>query len=177
MKWAFKPPYSPHWAWGPAPQPLLQSSLTAYHKPASAAFSTWCCMPTSCLPWFAGQHHVCLVLQANRSNITRARTLYELALEADPHHLQSLLGLGSLEARSGNVDRGLKLLHDGLRLQPGNKQIRHGIAQWQRKHGEREVSFRCSGSACIGFEQSTLWTGRSWHQVDLACTCLEVKEV
>ena len=78
--------------------------------------------------------------QASRSNIPRARALYELALQADPHHLQSLLGLGSLEARAGSVERGLKLLQDGLRLQPGNKQIRHCIAQWQRKHGERQVS-------------------------------------
>ena len=81
-----------------------------------------------------------LCLQASRSNITRARALYELALQADPHHLQSLLGLGSLEARAGSVERGLKLLQDGLRLQPGNKQIRHSMAQWQRKHGERQVS-------------------------------------
>ena len=79
-------------------------------------------------------------MQADRSNITRARALYELALEADPKHLQSLLGLGSLEARAGSVDRGLRLLHEGLRLQPDNKQFRHMIAQWQRKHGEREVS-------------------------------------
>ena len=81
------------------------------------------------------------MMQAGRSNITRARALYELALEADPQHLQSLLGLGSLEARAGSVDQGLRLLHEGLRLQPDNKQFRHMIAQWQRKHGEREVSF------------------------------------
>ena len=80
------------------------------------------------------------MMQADRSNITRARALYELALEADPQHLQSLLGLGSLEARAGSVDRGLRLLQEGLRLQPDNKQFRHMVAQWQRKHGEREVS-------------------------------------
>ena len=96
-------------------------------------------------------HHTVCLPQANRSNIARARTLYELALEADPQHLQSLLGLGSLEARAGSVDRGLALLHDGLRLQPGNKQIRHMIAQWQRKHGEREVSIKaqCRQSGCL----------------------------
>ncbi len=91
-------------------------------------------------PCVAQQGNVLPSLQANRSNIPRARSLYELALEADPQHLQSLLGLGSLEARAGDVNRGLKLLHDGLRLQPGNKQIRHSIAQWQRQHGEKEVS-------------------------------------
>lgn len=81
------------------------------------------------------------LMQADRSNIPRARALYELALEADPQHLQSLLGLGSLEARAGSVDRGLRLLQEGLRLQPDNKHFRHMVAQWQRKHGEREVSF------------------------------------
>ena len=96
-------------------------------------------------------HHTVCLPQANRSNIARARTLYELALEADPQHLQSLLGLGSLEARAGSVDRGLALLHDGLRLQPGNKQIRHMIAQWQRKHGEREVNIKaqCRQTVCL----------------------------
>lgn len=79
-------------------------------------------------------------MQADRSNITRARALFELALEADPHHLQSLLGLGALEARAGSGDRGLRLLQEGLRLQPDNKQIRHALAQWQRKNGDREVS-------------------------------------
>lgn len=63
-----------------------------------------------------------------------------MALEADPQHLQSLLGLGSLEARAGNIERGLHLLHEGLRLQPDNKQFRHMIAQWERKHGAKEVN-------------------------------------
>lgn len=90
----------------------------------------------------------CHVTQAGKSNITRARALYELALEADPQHLQSLLGLGSLEARAGSVDRGLRLLREGLRLEPDNKQFRHMIAQWQRKHGERGVSFVPACPAC-----------------------------
>lgn len=85
-------------------------------------------------------------MQADRSNITRARALFELALEADPQHLQSLLGLGALEARAGSGDRGLRLLQEGLRLQPDNKQLRHAMAQWQRKHGEREVS--CVSACC-----------------------------
>lgn len=37
------------------------------------------------------------------------------------------------------MERGLALLHEGLRLQPDNIHFRHMIAQWQRKHGEREV--------------------------------------
>ena len=41
-------------------------------------------------------------VEAQRRNRSRARRLYREALAADPAHLQSLLGLGQLEARTGN---------------------------------------------------------------------------
>lgn len=41
-------------------------------------------------------------MEAQRRSIARARKLYRRALEVDPRHTQSLLGLGQLEARDGN---------------------------------------------------------------------------
>lgn len=79
-------------------------------------------------------------MQAHKYNVSRARALYELALEADPEHLQTLLALGSLEGRAGHVDRGLRHLQKGLSLDPHNKYFQHAAAQLERHHGSREVS-------------------------------------
>lgn len=48
-------------------------------------------------------------MEAQRRNVHRARKLFRLALEADPSHLQSLLGLGQLEARAGNPELALQV--------------------------------------------------------------------
>lgn len=79
-------------------------------------------------------------MQANRFNISKARSLYEAALETDPNHLQTLLALGSLEGRAGNVERGMGHLQKGLNVQPGNKYFQHAVAQLQRHHGSKEVT-------------------------------------
>ena len=79
-------------------------------------------------------------MQANKFNISRARALYELALEADPQHLQTLLALGSLEGRAGYAERGMGHLQKGLGLDPNNKYFQHAIAQLERHHGSKEVT-------------------------------------
>lgn len=44
-------------------------------------------------------------MEAQRRNLSRARRLYRRALEVDPLHIQTLLGLGQLEARDGKHDQ------------------------------------------------------------------------
>lgn len=48
-------------------------------------------------------------MEAQRRNLAKARKLYRQALEADPGHAQSLLGLGQLEARAGNAELALEV--------------------------------------------------------------------
>ena len=47
----------------------------------------------------------------------RARKLYRQALEVDPGHLQSIMGLGQLEARAGELDEAL--------------QVGQGVGRWR----------------------------------------------
>lgn len=77
--------------------------------------------------------------QANRFNIPKARALYEQALQADPRHLQTLLALGSLEGRAGNVEKGKGHLIQGLQQRPLDKHFTHALAQLYRNHGNKEV--------------------------------------
>lgn len=89
-----------------------------------------------------------MFLQAHKFNVARARTLYELALEANPQHLQTLLALGTLEGRAGQVEKGMGHLRKGLGLDPNNKYFQHAIAQMERHHGSREVIFFTLLSIC-----------------------------
>lgn len=77
--------------------------------------------------------------QASRQRVEAARKLYVRALEVDKGHEQSLLGLASLEARSGNTKEAIQLYERGLAAHPRNLHILHSMAQLYRQIGNPEV--------------------------------------
>ncbi len=48
-------------------------------------------------------------MEARRRNLAKARRLFRRALEVDPGHTPSLLGLGQLEARDGHPEVALEV--------------------------------------------------------------------
>ena len=80
-------------------------------------------------------------MQAKQQRIVTARGLYKKALKLDPTHMQSILGLAVLEARSGRPRMALKMYMRGLQIEPDNVQLLHASAQLLKQQGQQEVDF------------------------------------
>lgn len=80
-----------------------------------------------------------MAFQAKQQHTAKARSLYKEALKLDPSHMQSLLGLAVLEARSGRPRVALKMYMRGLQIEPDNVQLLHASAQLLKQQGQQEV--------------------------------------
>ena len=79
-------------------------------------------------------------MEAQRRNIARARKLFQQALEADPQHTQSLVGLGQLEARAGNAATALSLYRQGLQLRPRSTHLLSSLAHLHKKQRDYDAA-------------------------------------
>ena len=83
-------------------------------------------------------------MQAHQQQIEKARSLYRKALAVDAAHMQSILGLAVLEARSGRPRVALKLYTKGLQLEPDNIQLLHASSQLLHQQGQEGVRIPCT---------------------------------
>ncbi|CAG9466236.1 unnamed protein product [Pedinophyceae sp. YPF-701] len=74
-------------------------------------------------------------LEQSRRHSARAARLYEAALQRDPEHLPSLMGLGVVESKAGNHAAAEAHYRRALEVSPGNVRIRCALAQGLRAAG------------------------------------------
>jgi len=63
-----------------------------------------------------------------RGDLTKARQLYEHALQADPFLIDAAANLGVIEARAGHFDRAVTLWEDAFKRAPGRSAIGMNLA-------------------------------------------------
>ncbi len=67
-------------------------------------------------------------LAQRRGDLTKARQLYEHALQADPLLIDAAANLGVIEARAGHFDRAVALWEDAFKRAPGRSSIGMNLA-------------------------------------------------
>jgi predicted CXXCH cytochrome family protein len=67
-------------------------------------------------------------LAQRRGDLTKARQLYEHALQVDPSMIDAAANLGVIEARAGHFDRAVALWEDAFKRAPGRSSIGMNLA-------------------------------------------------
>lgn len=114
-------------------------------------------------------------MEAQRRHLSEARRLYRSALQVDPSHSRSLLGLGQLEARSGNAAAARAIYEQGLEAHPRSVHLLSSLAQLQAQvgHDGWRPAACCLGSKGLGGGSSP---ARS-RPVGLSCRCANQSSV
>lgn len=76
------------------------------------------------------------------SGIRRARELYQLALEADPHCSAALLQLGAMESECGNFDQAKECFEKVLKFDQRNSRVLQAYAIMESRRPKEEVDSR-----------------------------------
>ncbi|KAL3798070.1 hypothetical protein HJC23_012361 [Cyclotella cryptica] len=76
------------------------------------------------------------------TGIRRARELYQLALEADPHCSAALLQLGAMESECGNFDRAKECFETVLKFDQRNSRVLQAYAIMESRRPREDVDSR-----------------------------------